>query len=250
MNPYSPVALVLLITFHAGALRPAAVGAQPASPVAGALAGGGVMAKAKPALAGTVALPAPRTRGTLSLEEALQRRRSVRAFATDGLSLAELAQLLWAAQGITSRSGGRTAPSAGALYPLEVYVAVGEVAGLERGVYRYVPQGHRIELVATGDRRSALAAAALGQRWFEEAPAVIVFTAVYERITGKYRERGVRYAQLEAGHAAENLLLEVTALGLGAAVVGAFEDGRVREVLGLPASVEPLELVPVGWPKK
>jgi len=198
----------------------------------------------------SVALPAPRTRGSASLEEALQRRRSVREFSAGGLSLAELAQLLWAAQGITSLGGGRTAPSAGALYPLEVYVAVGDVAGLERGVYRSEPRGHRLERVLTGDRRPALAAAALRQRWFEKAPAVVVLTAVYHRTTGKYGERGVRYAHFEAGHAAENLLLQAAALGLGAVVVGAFEDGRVREVLELPAAEQPLEIVPVGRPEK
>jgi len=208
------------------------------------------MAGARPKLRRSVALPTPHTRGTMSLEEALQRRRSARKYASGGLSLAELGQLLWAAQGVTGRGGGRTAPSAGALYPLEVCAVVGEVTRLEAGVYRYVPREHRLEPLAAGDQRPALAAAALRQRWFDKAPVVFAFAAVYERTTGKYQERGVRYAHFEVGHAVQNLLLEATALGLGGVVIGAFEDEAVREVLGLPAAAELLELVPVGRPRK
>jgi SagB-type dehydrogenase family enzyme len=216
----------------------------------GTPARGDTMAHAQPIPSRTVALPAPRTHGTTSLEEALARRRSVREFAARGLSLAELSQLLWAAQGITSRGGGRAAPSAGALYPLEVYVVAGSVDGLPHGVYRYVPSRHELVSVASGDRRAALAAAALGQRWFENAPAIVAFAAVYARTTGKYRERGERYVHFDVGHASENLLLEAVALGLGTTVVAAFDDARVREVMELRASEEPLEIVPVGHPKE
>ena len=244
----SSAVLVFLAILHTGLLIPVGARAETASLVIGASAAGGTTAR--PALPHSVELPAPRTRGTSSLEESLQRRRSVREFATGGLTLAELGQLLWAAQGLTSRRGGRTAPSAGALYPLEIHVVVGDVTGLEPAVYRYVPAGHRLERLATGDRRSALAGAALGQGWLEKAPVTVAFSAVYGRITGKYGERGVRYAHFEVGHAAQNLLLQASALGLGAVVVGAFDDGRVREVLGLSGSEQPLELVPVGHPEK
>jgi SagB-type dehydrogenase family enzyme len=196
-----------------------------------------------------VRLPQPRTRGEVSLEEALARRRSVRAFADRPLALAEVAQLLWSAQGVTSASGGRTAPSAGALYPLELFVVAGDVTDLAPGIYRYRPASHDLARVAEGDHRRALAAAALGQSSPAGAPVVFVITGVYERTTGKYGDRGVRYVHVEAGLAAENLCLAAAAEGLGAVVVGAFDDARVGEVLGLTRDLRPLLLVPVGRPR-
>ncbi len=170
-------------------------------------------------------------------------RRSVRSFDDTPLSPAELGQLLWAAQGITHASGLRTAPSAGALYPLEIYVATAQ------GVFHYSPQGHCLEVLSGSDARPALYEAALRQEAVRQAPAVFVVTAVYERTAKKYgAERGPRYVHLEAGHAAQNLLLEAVALGLVAVPIGAFEDERIQAALGLPADHEPLYLIPTGHP--
>ncbi len=187
-------------------------------------------------------LPPPRTTGDVSLEEALARRRSVREYTAQPLTHDEIAQLFWAAQGVTRDWGGRTAPSAGALYPLEVYVATPE------GLYHYLPQDHRAELLSDEDLRRALARAGLDQRAIEDAPAVFIIAAVYERTAGKYGERAGRYVELEAGHAGQNILLQAAALGLGGVPIGAFHDDRVQDVLALPADQAPLYLIPVGHP--
>ena len=193
-----------------------------------------------------VALPAPRLDGGAVLERALAERRSVRAFARGALTLSQVAQLLWAAQGVTHGDGMRTAPSAGALYPLELYLVAGEVRELAPGVYRYVAGKHRLEPVATGDLRRLLCAAALAQECVAVGAAVFVFTAVERRTTRKYGPRGVRYVHIEVGHAAQNLALQATALGLGSVTIGAFEDAAVARLLRLPADEVPLYLMPVG----
>jgi len=202
-----------------------------------------------------IELPEPRRSGTLSVEEAIQRRRSIRAYREEPLTLSHLSQLLWAAQGITDeRRGYRAAPSAGALYPLELYVVVGEggveMEGgfLEAGVYHYQPQNHALRFLLSGDLRRELASVALGQMFIADAPAVIVFTAIYERTTSRYGSRGRRYVHLEAGHAAQNVYLQAEALELGTVVVGAFQDGRVKELLELDRE-EPLYLMPIGHPR-
>jgi len=193
-----------------------------------------------------IKLPEPRYQSDVSVEEALLNRRSVREYSGEPLTMAEVSQLLWAAQGITDPRGFRTAPSAGALYPLEVYVAAGNVEGLAPGVYKYSPQGHKLLKVAAGDRRSELASAALGQEWVEEGAIDMVFTAVYERTTQKYGDRGIRYVHMEAGHAAENVYLQAEALGLGMVVVGAFHGDQVKDVISAPAEEQPLYVIPVG----
>lgn len=216
----------------------------------GANAGSAAVPVAAPAAAPTpLALPAPALRGTVSLEQALAARRSVRDYAAGALTLAQLAQLLWAAQGITATAQGlRTAPSAGALYPLEVYVAVHEVSGLPAGVYRYLPHTHALQLVVAHSVRAELARDALAQAAVARAPATLVLAAVSARTRAKYGERAARYVQLEAGHAAQNVLLQTVALGLGAVVIGAFDDARLRRTLALRAGEEPLCLLPVGRP--
>jgi SagB-type dehydrogenase family enzyme len=192
----------------------------------------------------TILLPTPELKGTLTLEEALANRRSVRKFTEELLTLEELGQLLWAVQGITHPAGYRTAPSAGALYPLEVYLLTDE------GVYHYDPPGHRLSLHRHGDLRLALRAVALRQEPVLKAPAVFVITAAYERTEKKYgKERSPRYVYLEAGHAAQNLLLQAVALDLGAVPIGAFIDDKVKKVLSLPDSHQPLYLIPVGHPE-
>ena len=193
-----------------------------------------------------IALPAPAITGNHSLEALLQQRRSVREYPDVALSLADIGQLLWAAQGITHSGGYRTAPSAGALYPLELYVVVGHVHGLANGIYHYHPKGHYLEKTTAGDEREALAEAALSQSSVEQAAAVIVFTAVYARTEKKYGKRAQRYVQIEVGHAAENLFLQAESLGLATVVVGAFDDHEIARVLRTPADQEPVLLMPIG----
>jgi SagB-type dehydrogenase family enzyme len=190
-------------------------------------------------------LPAPRLDGPLSLEQTLHERRSVRGFSQETLSLEEISQLLWAAQGITDPSGKRTAPSAGALYPLELYVVSGD------GFYHYRPAGHLLLLKSRDDLRPALYRAALQQEAVLHAPTVFVITAVYERTEAKYGpQRSPRYVHLEAGHAAQNLLLQAVALGLGSVPIGAFADDQVQAALNLPGDHAPLYLIPVGHPQR
>lgn len=191
-------------------------------------------------------LPEPSCDSDVSLERSLLERRSVRSYRDEPLTLREISRLLWAAQGITDPGGLRTAPSAGALYPLEVYVVSGDVTDLPPGVYRYQSDRHGLLKITGNDRRAELARAALSQSCVAEGAAAFVFTAVYARTTGKYGERGIRYVHIEAGHAAQNLLLEATALGLGAVPVGAFSDGDVAELLNLPDDESPLYIIPVG----
>jgi SagB-type dehydrogenase family enzyme len=190
-----------------------------------------------------IALPAPRVQGEMSLEETLAARRSVREFTEEELTLEEISQLLWAVQGITAAWGGRTAPSAGALYPLEVYVATAD------GLYHYVPQGHKAIVESRADLRGELWRAGLSQDAIREAPAVFVMTAVYARTEKKYGGRAERYVKLEAGHAAQNLLLQAVALGLGGVPIGAFYDDQVQSALSLPSDHEPLYLIPIGQPR-
>ncbi len=187
-----------------------------------------------------VTLPKPGLKDGMSVEEALARRESVRTFSAKALTDKEISQLLWSGQGITRRWGGRTTPSAGALYPLELYIA------LPDGVYRYDPDDHQLRLHLKENVSVSLAHAALGQRCVRDAPAVIIIAAVYRRITSRYGGRGERYVTIEVGHAAENILLQAVSLGLGAVPVGAFSDGQVQQILCLPSDHEPLYLIPVG----
>ncbi|SCY81790.1 SagB/ThcOx family dehydrogenase [Desulfoluna spongiiphila] len=192
-----------------------------------------------------IRLPRPDTAGGATLAMSLASRRSVRSFGEEPLTVAQIGQLLWAAQGMTDAVKGlRTAPSSGALYPLETFVVLPE------GAYRYNPQHHELSLKIQGDLRHALQKAALNQRAVGDAPAVVVFAAVYERVAVKYKGRATRYVDMEAGHACQNLLLQAAALKLGAVPVGAFHDDRIGELLKLPKEASPLYLVPVGYPKR
>ncbi|MBA5942811.1 MAG: SagB/ThcOx family dehydrogenase [Methanophagales archaeon] len=194
-----------------------------------------------------VDLPVPAKDSETSIEEALLRRRSVRDYTGEPLTLSEVSQLLWAAQGITAPAwGGRTAPSAGATYPLEVYLVVGDVKNLPVGVYRYEPEGHRLVRVLESDKRVELSRAALGQAWVREGAVSIVFSAVYERTTRRYGDRGIRYVHMEVGHAGQNVHLQAVSLNLGTVVVGAFHDEEVKRVLNLPDDEQPLYIMPVG----
>jgi SagB-type dehydrogenase family enzyme len=196
---------------------------------------------------GTMKLSKPGSPGRTSVEEAIRERRSTRAYSRQPLSFDELSQILWAAQGVTGADEGlRTAPSAGALYPLEIYVAVGSVEGLPKGVYRYQPRAHELVKVGARDVRAELVAAAMGQEWLQDAPVALIFSAFYDRTFGKYGERGKRYVHMEVGHAAQNVFLQAVALKLGAAVVGAFHDDKVKKIVGMGAKETPLYIMPVG----
>ncbi len=195
----------------------------------------------------TIALPAPNLSGEMSVEEAIFRRRSIRSYLREPLTLKEIGQLLWAAQGVTfTQRGFRAAPSAGATYPMVIYLSIrGEgVEGLPPGIYRYEPSGHLLYLLRSGDFSVELARAALDQRWVKEAPVCIVIAANFERTMSVYGERGARYVYMEAGHIGQNIYLQATALRLGTVAVGAFHDDEVRRVVGCPE--DPLYLFPIG----
>ncbi len=193
-----------------------------------------------------IKLPRPLTDGKVSVEKALQERRSIRQYRNLPITLSDLSQLLWAAQGISGSGGRRTAPSAGALYPLALSVIAGNVTGLPPGVYSYDPQRHELNRTVEGDMREDLGRAALGQSSIKQAAAVLVISAVYERVTIKYGERGVRYVHMEAGHAAQNVFLQTVPLDLGTVVIGAFRDDAVRAVLRRPVREQPLYIMPLG----
>ena len=194
----------------------------------------------------SIALPPPVYESKMSVEQALLERRSVRAYSAEPLTLPEISQLLWAAQGITHPSGFRTVPSAGGLYPLEIFLLAGEVTDLEAGIYRYQSETHELRFILEGDHRQELSRAALNQSAILEAPAVIIIAAVYERTMVKYGERGVQYVHIEVGAASENIYLQAESLGLGTVFIGAFHDGEVRKILQLGAGEQPLGLMPVG----
>ncbi len=196
---------------------------------------------------GKVKLPPPKFKSEVSVEEALLERRSVRSYKKEKLKLEEVSQLLWAAQGITADWGGRTAPSAGATYPLEIYIAVGDVEKLSPGVYHYLPEEHSLKLISEKDVRRELTGAAWGQDYILQAPLSIIIAAEYKRTTGRYGERGKRYVYMEVGHCGQNIHLQCETLGLGTVVIGAFSDERVKRILGIKE--EPLYMMPVGRKK-
>jgi len=199
-----------------------------------------------------IKLPEPKFKG-LVFEEALRKRRSVRGYSKEVLTLDEISQLLFSAQGVTTTYYGhklRTAPSAGALYPFEVYLLVNRVEGVKSGIYHYLADEHSLELVKEGDFRDKIKNAALGQEPVAQAGAVFILTAVFERTTRKYGERGYRYIHIEAGHIGQNILLEATSLGLGSVPIGAFSDEQVDKMIGIDTKKQStVYLIPVGKPR-
>ena len=194
-------------------------------------------------------LPPPVTEGEVSVEQALYRRQSKRSFSDRQLSLEEVGQLLWAAQGLSVdgiTGPTRTAPSAGATHPLQIYLVAGNVEGLQSGFYRYDYLNHDLELLTAKDLRAELARAALNQSFIKDAPISVILAADYERTTLVYGERGISYVYMEVGHVTQNILLQGEALGLGAVAVGAFSDGEVKALLNLDE--EPLMIIPLGEP--
>ena len=188
-----------------------------------------------------ITLAKPNQDGPMSLEQAVAIRRSRRDFLPKSLTLEQIGQLTWAAQGRDAQSRYRTVPSAGATYPLELFVVIDD------GLFRYLPAKHALEKLAEQDLRAALASAAWGQDFIEAAPLTLVFAAQFSRTTNHYGQRGVRYVYMEAGHAAQNVHLQAEALGLGSVAVGAFDDSSVSKVLSLPNDLEPIYMVVVGY---
>ncbi|MBA7537150.1 hypothetical protein ES705_29417 [subsurface metagenome] len=200
-------------------------------------------------------LPSPQTDSIVSLEQTLLKRRSHRNFLNDAINLEELSQILWAAYGITKsknfppslQGGFKTAPSAGATYPLNLYAVAGNVKGIETGVYRYISLDHKLKRMIDEDVRQFLAQAAFDQEMIRIAPAAIFFSAVFERATKRYGNRGRdRYVCTDLGHSAQNVYLQAEALNLGTCAIGAFNDKQVREVMQLSEEEEPLYIMPVG----
>lgn len=199
----------------------------------------------------TLSLPEVDTDGEATVEQALYDRRSRRTFDDTPLNRKALGQLLWAAQGVTDPGGYRAAPSAGALYPLELYVVVGRpgVDGLDRGVYRYDSENHELEFRQSGSFQADLKAAAVDQSAVEEAPIDIVICGVDQRTTERYGQRGKRrYVPMEAGHVGQNLYLQAEALDLSTVAIGAFDDTAIREVIGASEEERPLYVFPIGHP--
>ena len=198
-----------------------------------------------------VYLPSPNQKGSISLEEAIAKRRSIRGFAPEPVSQLQLSQILWAAQGITDTWGRyRTVPSAGATYPLEVFVVCGLncIEQIGDGIYHYNIANHSLTLHHKGDVRFELATAALDQEFIYKAPVNIIICALYERTTLRYGNRGERYVHIEVGHAGQNIYLQATALGLATVAIAAFQDEEVRKVLRLDKPYKPLYIMPLGKP--
>jgi SagB-type dehydrogenase family enzyme len=193
-----------------------------------------------------IELPAPTLDGKTSVEQALGNRRSRRSPGAGALTLTEISQLLWAAQGVTGDGRLRTAPSAGALYPLELYLVSGGVDGLEAAAYRYVPAEHALELSVPGDLRARLQAAALGQSWVGEAPAALVIAGVVARTAAKYGRRAERYVLIEVGAAVQNVYLQCESLELSTVMVGAFRDADVDAVLQLSEGEAAYAILPLA----
>lgn len=197
-----------------------------------------VMAQTK-----VIQLPRPKTKGSMSVEETIALRRSERSFSAQALTQEAIAQLLWAAQGITGKGNVadlRAAPSAGAYYPMEIYLLSKD------GLFLYIPDGHKLEFLKSDDQRSALASVA-GQAVIAAAPVDIVIGGVPKKIAARYGNRGIRYFYMEAGHIAENIHLQAVSLGLVSVPVGAFDDTTVQQLLGLPPECRPLYIIPVGY---
>ena len=209
-----------------------------------------------------IKLPQPRTDGGISVEKSLEERRSIRSFGKDGLTLNEVSQLLWAAQGVTDDKGHRTAPSAMAKYPLQVYLLAGNVTGLPTGVYHYSPQGHNLTIMAEGNVDEYYNATSGFEAWIKTAPAIFVITGDIgsanqmpglrpgNRTSGTGnqmpRQGPSQWVYIDAGAAAENLLLEVVSLNLASTYTAGFNANKTEELLGLPMGEVPIGVLPVG----
>jgi SagB-type dehydrogenase family enzyme len=200
-----------------------------------------------------VNLPSPELTGNLSVEAAIQNRRSVRKYSNQSVTLSNISQVLWSAQGITdSQNQLRSVPSAGQVYPLEVYVIAGpNVSGLQEGVYHYVPSNNTLEMFMSGDLRDNLSTIADGQPWVKQAPLDILITGNYRKMINKYPDTqlSTRFVNLEAGHAGENIYLQSEALGLVTVSLGSFNSNKLSQSFELPSNETPIYIYPVGHPQ-
>ncbi|MCX7957694.1 MAG: SagB/ThcOx family dehydrogenase [Deltaproteobacteria bacterium] len=197
-----------------------------------------------------IKLPQYKTTGKISVEETLKKRRSVRKFTDASISIEEISQLLWAAYGFTASDGRKTTPSAGATYPLEIYIAVRKADKLKPGLYRYLPESHSLKFIKEGDILSQVSETTYQPEMCKSAPVHIIITAVIERTTSVYGQRGIRYIHMEAGHSAQNISLQGVALNIGSVLVGAFEDEKLSRVLEAGKDEIPLYIIPVGKTEK
>jgi len=198
---------------------------------------------------GDIALCAPNFSNTMSLEIVLNQRRSVRFFCNESLTITQLSQILWAAQGVTHANGFRTAPSAGALYPLDIYIIVSQVKDIKEGIYHYIPDSHKLSPIQIGHFREALYLATYKQKWVLQSPINLVICGVFQKTTQKYGKRGYQYVYMEAGHVAQNIYLQTYALQLGTVEIGAFNDQDVMDILHIDASSHPICIMPIGKPE-
>ncbi len=194
-----------------------------------------------------IKLPPPIFKSSISIEEALLRRRSIRFYKDNPLTLNEVSQILWASQGISDETYKfRTCPSAGAIYPLKLYLSVINVENLEPGIYKYVPETHELIYLSKGAKRDALFEACLNQEWIKRAPLVLIICATFYKIKARYGERGIRYVFVETGHCSQNIYLQCASLNLGTVAVGAFDDEEIKRILDLPKDEFPTYLMSVG----
>ncbi len=208
-----------------------------------------------------IQLPDPRYESETSVEKAIRMRRSVRSYVQEPLAISDISQILWAAQGITRKKeepparwntkyewqgGLRSAASAGALYPMELYLVAGNVQGLSKGVYKYIPKSHSLKKVVEGDKKTEIYDAALRQGSIKQGAALIVMAGIYERTSFKYGERAERYVHMEVGFIGGNIYLQGISLGIGTVMIGAFEDEELKKALDLPEDEHPLAIMPLG----
>ncbi len=193
-----------------------------------------------------IILPSPVKEGGISVEEALSRRRSIRDYSDKELTTEEISQILWSAQGITDLSGKRTTPSAGALYPLEVYIFIRKGEGVKGGLYKYNPEGHKLSIVSNEDISENLAKAALNQSFIKEASAVLIVSAFLKKTTDRYGERGIQYVYIEAGHLSQNVYLQAESLNLLTVAVGAFNEEDIKEIVKMERKETPIYIMPIG----
>lgn len=192
----------------------------------------------------------PKDHKEVSLKGLLEKRHSVRAYKDKALSIQVVSTLLWSAYG-TKRGGGRVVASAGGIYPIHIYLVAKKIELddgrlMPQGIFYYRPETDELVQVKKGDIAKEIARASLSQLWMADAPCMIVIACEYRKITSKYRERGIRYAHMEAGSVAQNISLCAVNNGLGCCIVGAFDDERVKECMGIERPHEPLLIIPIG----
>lgn len=192
-----------------------------------------------------IKLPNPKLKSGVSFEETLLKRRSHRAYTKKPLGIGEISQLLFAGEGVIEEER-RTVPSAGAFYPIEIYLSVSRVKKISPGLYKYSPENHSLDKISNNNWRAKLAEAAFSQPWVKEAPALFILCGKFEKTVKKYDEKGAIFVAMEAGHVAQNISLQAAALNLGTLCVGGFNNKQIDRLLNLDKKTEPYYIIPVG----